>query len=56
MTKTADDPLERIAEEHEEAARERSQFSYVGHALPWPVMALWAAFLLFGLCYFLAQL
>ncbi len=50
--KSADAP----ANDHEEAAAERARLTYIGHALPWPVVVLWAAFLLFGLIYFVAHL
>jgi len=56
MTEIADERPLPLADDREEAARERRQLVYVGHSLPWPVIAIWAAFLLFGLCYFLAQL
>ncbi|MBM4015515.1 MAG: hypothetical protein FJ293_11210 [Planctomycetes bacterium] len=45
-----------IAEDHALAANERSKLVYIGHALPWPVVLLWAAFLSFGLIYFLVHL
>lgn len=44
------------ANDHEEAAAERARLTYIGHALPWPVVVLWAAFLLFGLIYFVVHL
>lgn len=44
------------AAEHDEAAAERSRLTYIGHALPWPIVLIWAAYLLFGLIYFLFHL
>lgn len=42
--------------DHEEAASERARLSYIGHALPWPVILAWAAYLVFGLMYFVFHL
>ncbi len=53
---TGSNPPENALSDHEEAAAERSRLTYIGHALPWPVVVLWAAFLLFGLIYFVVHL
>ena len=41
---------------HAEAAAERGRFSYEGHRLPLFVIAIWIAFFVFGLAYFVKHL
>jgi hypothetical protein len=44
------------ADDHAEAAAERERLTYEGHRLPVAVILVWAAFLLFGLAYFLRHI
>ena len=53
MTETPPTPAR---DDHADAAAERGRFSYEGHRLPLFVIAIWIAFFVFGLAYFVKHL